>query len=150
MSRRGYGGSALHLLAHGLGFALAAYALAQVFRAGGAVSFAVWLLGAALLHDLLLLPAYSLADRLLSRAARRVARLPGAVNYVRVPALLSGLLLLIHFPMILGLSEHRYFLASGRHLGGTYARNWAFVSVALFAGAAVLYGIRALQTRSQP
>jgi hypothetical protein len=52
----------------------------------------LWLAASAVLHDLLLLPFYGLLDRVGQRAAGP------AVNYVRVPVLLSGLLLLVYFP----------------------------------------------------
>ena len=45
----------------------------------------IWFAGAIVLHDFVLLPLYSAIDRLLVRG----------VNVVRVPALLSGLLLLM-------------------------------------------------------
>lgn len=59
-------------------------------------------------HDLVLLPFYSLLDRLGERAAP-----PGAVNYVRVPLALSALLFLVWFPLILGLSDAAFTEVAG-------------------------------------
>ena len=52
-----------------------------------------------ILHDLVLLPAYSALDRLARVAVR------GAINYVRVPAGLSLLMLLVFWGTIRGKGE---------------------------------------------
>jgi hypothetical protein len=135
------------LLAHAAAFGVAGYALAQVIRGGSVVNFAAWFAGAAVLHDLVLLPLYSLLD-LLARGPRRpgaVMRVP-VINYLRVPALISGLLLLVYFPLILGLSDRNYFAATGHHLKG-YARNWLEITAVLFAASVLLYAIRVLRAR---
>ena len=141
--RRRYGASPLHLLAHAAAFVIAAYAFAQGFRGGKVVNFVAWFFGAAVLHDLVFFPLYSGLDRLAHHATRHRGRKHevAVVNYVRVPALISGLLLLIYFPLILGLVDRTYFHASGQHLEG-YTRNWLLITAALFTGSAVLYAIR--------
>jgi hypothetical protein len=157
MRRPSYGASPLHLLAHATAFAIAGYALAQIVRGGTVVNFIAWFAGAAVVHDVVFLPLYSVLDRLTHRALRGQPphralggysreRVP-VINHVRVPAMISGLLLLVYFPLILGLSDGKYFAASGRHLGG-YARNWLGITAVLFAGSAVLYAIRV--TRARP
>lgn len=142
MKRLRYGSGPLHLVVHVAAFTIAGYALAQIFNGGRVVNFVAWFGGAAILHDLVALPLYSLLDRLSHGAlrSRRIARVP-AINHLRVPALISGLLLLIYFPLILGLSDTRYFAATGHHLHG-YTRNWLGITAALFAGSAVVYAIR--------
>ena len=71
----------------------------------------VWLALSAVVHDLVLLPFYGAAR------PRRAARGAGpAVNYVRVPALLSGLLLLVFFPVISGKGEPSFTRVSGLDL----------------------------------
>ena len=147
LRRRFYGASPLHLLAHAAAFAIAFYALAQIVRGGTVVNFIAWFVGAALLHDLVLLPLYSALDRLTGRAiiARSPRRVP-VLNHVRVPALISGLLLLVYFPLILGLSRANYLAATGHHLRG-YALQWLGVTAALFVGSAILYAIRAMRAR---
>ena len=62
-------------------------------------------------------------------------------NHVRAPALISGLLLLIYFPLILGPGDAAYFSATGHHPSG-YLRNWLLITAALFAGSGVVYLIR--------
>ena len=86
--RRLYGASPLHLAAHAAAFAAAGYAFLRILERGPVENFLIWFVGAALLHDLVLLPAYSLLDR----GARRTVRIP-SINYLRVPALISGRLL---------------------------------------------------------
>jgi hypothetical protein len=97
---RSYGANPLHLLSLLACFALAGYAAAQLVPPQP-LGVAVWFLGAVIGHDLLLMPLYSLADRSVTAAIRhRPLRLPAVpwINYIRVPAALSGLLLLIWFP----------------------------------------------------
>jgi hypothetical protein len=139
--------SAVHLLVHAAAFGVAGYALAQIIRGGSVVNFIAWFAGAAVLHDLLVLPLYSLLDRLArmpqrQRSAPRVAW----INHVRAPAVISGVLLLTYFPAILGLSDHNYFLASGHHPDG-YARNWLAITAVLFGASGLLYAIRVIRAR---
>jgi hypothetical protein len=78
-------------------FALAGYAAVQLVPSRP-LAVAVWFLGAVVGHDLLLMPLYSLTDRSALAAIRHRAPRPPAVpwiNYLRVPAGLFGLLLLI-------------------------------------------------------
>ncbi len=141
-SRR-YGASPLHLIAHLAAFAIAAYALAEIIRGGTVINFISWFVGAALLHDFVFLPVYSALDRLARHrtSGREAQRSVPLINHVRVPALISGLLFLVYFPLILGLAEHRYFRATGHHLEG-YLRNWLLITAALATGSAVLYAVR--------
>ena len=71
-------------LAHLIFLPLAAWALITVFDFRAASNVALWLVGAVIVHDFIILPLYSAADR-----AGRLA-LPGTrINYVRIPAGLS-------------------------------------------------------------
>lgn len=172
--RHWYGAHPLHLLALLAAFALAGYAVRAVVAAGQWRGFAVWFLVAIVGHDLLMFPLYSLADLSLRRllphwparagpgpgsqeAGRAVtgqaASLPPAgppvINYVRVPAAFSLLLLLVWFPLILGLSSAAYRRASG--LGtGPYLWRWLAVTGALFAASAVSYALRLRRAPSLP
>lgn len=140
---RRYGAGPLHLIAHVAAFAIAGYALAQILNGGSIVNFIGWFAGAAVLHDIVFLPLYSVLDRLAGHGIRaRVSeRHAPVINHLRAPALISGLLLLVYFPLILGSADHNYFRASGHHVAG-YARNWLLITAALFAGSAVIYAIR--------
>lgn len=133
--RRLYGAGPLHLLAHLALLPLCGWALMEVFGARAAVNVAVWLVAAVILHDLLVLPLYSAADWVARAAPRR------AVNYVRVPAGLSLLMLAVFFGVISERGEGAYRAASGLEYEG-YATRWLLASAALFALSGVLYLLR--------
>jgi hypothetical protein len=120
-------------LAHIVLLPLCAWALVEVFSvssAKAAMGIATWLIAAVLVHDFLVLPAYSAADRVIRRN-----------NYVRIPAALSLLMLVVFWGTIAGRGEGAYHGVSGRSYDG-YATRWLLVSAALFAGSAVLYLVR--------
>ncbi len=131
-----YGASPLHLLAHLAALALAAWALMQALALGGAERIALWLVGAVVLHDVVLWPAYTALDRL----ARR-GRPAAWANYVRVPVGVSALLLLVFFPVMCGKGERAYARVSGMQWEG-YAERWLLVSAALFVVSGALYVVR--------
>jgi hypothetical protein len=149
--RRRYGATPLHLAAHLLAFAIAAFALDQIVSAGDVKELLVWYLGMIVGHDLIFVPAYSGLDRLaragLARLpARRLASVP-VINHVRAPALISGLLLLIYAPLITGHTDAAYVGLSGHHLQH-YLRNWLLISAALFGGSALIYLLRVGRARA--
>jgi hypothetical protein len=139
---RWYGASPLHLLAMLASFGLAGYAAAHL------VSFEplavlIWFVGAAIGHDLLLVPLYSLADRSVMAAIRHREPPPpaaGWINYVRVPAALSGLLLLVWFPLILRLPSSYH--ASTTLSPDPYVWHWLAVSGVLFLLSAIAFALR--------
>jgi Na+/melibiose symporter-like transporter len=139
--RRLYGQTPLHLLAHAAAFAVAAYAMFEIVVAGPWQNFAMWFFGAAFLHDLVLLPLYSLLDALARHQHRHPSQPPAVLNHLRVPGLLSGLSLVVYFPLILGLSDANYTRASGHHEVG-YLRNWLALSAVFFLASAVVYAVR--------
>lgn len=117
---------------------LCVWGLVQVFSissAKAAVGVATWLAAAAVLHDLVLVPLYSAGDRV----ARRIVR--GTVNYVRVPAGLSLLMLLVFWGTIAGKGERAYRAVSGRSFDG-YALRWLLVTAGLFALSGLIYLLR--------
>ena len=153
--RAWYGARPLHLLALLAAFALAGYALRAVVVAHQWRGFAVWFIVAIIGHDLLLFPLYSLADlsarRLLPGwTARGGAARPGpaasgqpqvpVINYIRVPAGFALLLLLVWFPLILGLSATTYQRASGL-VTDPYLWRWLAVTGVMFALSAVSYAL---------
>ena len=132
-----YGASPLHLLAHLAVLPLVAWALLQVAERPDGLRIVVWLALSAVVHDLVLLPFYGLLDRLGRRAAPRAA-----VNYVRVPALLSGLLLLVYFPAVSGKGKPGFTRASGLTYDG-YLPRWLLITAALFAASGAVYLLKA-------
>jgi hypothetical protein len=146
--RRHYGASPLHLAAHAVAFGIAGYGFLRILERGPVENFVIWFVGAALLHDLVLLPLYSALDvgaRLGIRPGDKHRAVP-LINHVRVPALLSGLLLLIYFPLILVQADRNYFRSSGHHVHD-YARNWLLIAAALFGGSALIYLGRTIRAR---
>ena len=139
---RWYGASPLHLLALLACFGLAGYAAARLIPSQP-LGVAAWFLGAVIGHDLLLMPLYSLADRSAMAAIRhRDPQLPVTpwINYVRVPAALSGLLLLVWFPLILRLRSPYH--ASTTLSADPYVWHWLAVTGALFLLSAVAFALR--------
>ena len=134
--RERYGASPLHLLAHLAVLPLVAWALLQVIDRPDAPRILLWLALSAVVHDLVLLPFYSALDRAGQRAAPRPA-----VNHVRVPALISGLLLLVFFPAISGTGEPSFQRVSGLTYDG-YLGRWLLITAALFAISGALYLLR--------
>jgi hypothetical protein len=137
-------GSPLHLLLLLCSFALAGYAGVRLLEKDW-FGVALWFVGAALLHDLVLLPLYGAADQALVRGSKAGGG-RGWVAYVRVPAALSLLLLLVWFPLITGRVADRYASATGLSADGFLAR-WLLITAVLFGGSALLLVLR-LRLRS--
>jgi hypothetical protein len=150
--RRAYGSNPLHLVGHLVLFAIAGFAIAQIVGGGAWVNWIAWFVGAALLHDLVLLPLYSTLDRGLGRAAHRTPRTSRGVplvNHLRAPAAISGILLIVYFPVILGLSGANYLNDTGHALAG-YTRNWLLITAGLFLCSGAVYGMRVRARRPKP
>ncbi|MFB8041432.1 hypothetical protein ACFC8F_09085 [Streptomyces hydrogenans] len=142
--RRRYGASPLHLLLVLSSFALAAYAGVRLLK-GDTLGVALWFVGAALIHDLVLLPCYSVTDRAAQRLFREKEdaeeRPPmPSVNHVRVPLFVSGLLLLVWWPLILGRVDH-YTAYTGLPADG-FLERWLLITAALFLASAVTLLVR--------
>jgi hypothetical protein len=137
--RRLYGASGLHLLALIASFALAAAALAHFLDTGAPINLLAWFVGAIVAHDLILFPLYAGLDRIAGRLEPKT-RVP-VVNHVRIPGLLSGLLLLVYFPLILRLSAPVYENTTGLN-PQVYLGRWLAITAALFLGSAVAYAVR--------
>ena len=139
---RWYGANPLHLLALLGCFGLAGYAAARLVPSRP-LGVTVWFLGAAAGHDLILVPLYTLADKSAAAAIRhRAPRLPALpwINYLRVPAGLSLLLLLVWFPLILRL--HTRYQAATTLSPNPYLWHWLAVTGTLFLLSAVVFAVR--------
>ncbi|WP_431961714.1 hypothetical protein [Actinacidiphila sp. bgisy160] len=139
---RWYGAEPLHLLVLICSFAISGYACVRLF-AQRPVEVVAWLVGAAILHDIILLPLYSLADLSARSVLRHRARdmpTPGWINHLRVPAFLSGVLLLVWFPLIFGLSGP-YQGATGL-TDAVYLGRWLAVTAVVFGLSAVVLAFR--------
>ncbi|MFI6013520.1 hypothetical protein ACIBAG_32760 [Streptomyces sp. NPDC051243] len=132
-------GSPLQLLLLVCSFALTGYAGVRLLE-GDWFEVALWFVGAAVLHDLVLVPLYGAADRVLLRGFE-AAGARRWMPYVRVPAALSLLLLLVWFPLISGRVADRYASGTGLSPDGFLAR-WLLITAVLFGGSAVLLVLR--------
>ncbi|MFD7338941.1 hypothetical protein [Streptomyces violascens] len=138
---RWYGSGPLHLLALLCSFALTGYAMVRLF-AVRPLDVAVWFVGAAILHDLILLPLYSLADLSAQSVLRhRTGRVPDVpwINYLRVPTFLSGVLLLVWFPLILDLAVP--YEGATRLTENVYLGRWLAITAVLFGASAVAFAL---------
>jgi hypothetical protein len=139
---RWYGASPLHLLTMLGCFALAGFAAAELLPSNF-VGIPVWLVGAVIGHDLILMPLYTLADRsALAVLRHRPPSLPPVpwINYLRIPAVLSGMLLLIWFPLIFRLPA-RFPVTTTLSLD-PYLWHWLAVTGALFLLSAAALALR--------
>jgi hypothetical protein len=146
--RRFYGANPLHLLAVLGSFLLVAYVVSFVVADASAWLLLGWFVGAVIANDVVLFPPYALADRSLHAGRwlhRRATRdrLPRvrATNYLRVPALLSGMLAVVALPTITARGDEALRFTSGRSELG-YLQHWLGIAALLFLVSAALYSIR--------
>jgi hypothetical protein len=140
--KRWYGANPLHMLAMIGCFALAWYAGAGLLHAKP-VGVAVWFAGAVVGHDVILMPLYALADKSVMTVFRhRPPKLPTVpwINYLRVPVVLSGMLLLIWFPLIFRIPS-RFPRTTDLSLD-PYLGHWLTVTGALFLLSAIALAVR--------
>lgn len=134
--RARYGASPVHLLLVLCSFALTLYAGIRLLK-GDTLGVIVWFVGAALLHDLVLVPLYTVTDKVLAavlgrRSATGSAAGPAPwINYVRVPAFIAVLLLVVWYPLILrrvpGYTGYTGLPAD------VFLGRWLLITAALFA-----------------
>ncbi len=153
--RRIYGSHPLHLLALIACFALFGYVIVTIKPAtlwNTSVwwqSIAVWFAAAIIIHDLVLFPAYSLVDRLLTSTRREPKPAsPGVpvLNYLRVPLMGSALTLVVFLPGIIEQGARTYFNATGQ-TQEVFLGRWLLLTAAMFAVSAVAYTIKIAMTR---
>jgi hypothetical protein len=141
-----YGAGPLHLVAAVLGLGVAVWALAMaVGMLGRPENFVKWFVGAILLHDVLFLPAYSALGLAASGALVRGRPTPlrvAALNHLRVPALLSGLMLLVWYPLVLG-TQAASFRASTGYSSDFFLGRWVALTAVLFGASALIFALRA-------
>lgn len=137
-----YGAGPLHQLVLVGCFALAGYAGVRLVDSRP-LGVAVWFAGAVIGHDLVLFPLYTVADRSAQAVLRhRRAPLPPGpwLGHLWVPVLLSGLLLLVWFPLTLQLSG--FYTAVTDLPSDVYLGRWLLITGALFVGSALVLALR--------
>lgn len=150
-----YGSNPLHLLTLIAGFALFGYVLATVKPVTlwnpntWWQSILVWFAAAIVAHDLMLFPLYALVDRILVASShirpRSETSVP-ALNYIRVPALGTGLTLLVFLPGIIEQGAFTYRAATGQ-TQEPFLGRWLLLSAAMFGVSAVAYGVHLALSR---
>jgi len=151
MLRRLYGSSPSHLLGTLAALLVAGFGLREFFTVEQSGKVFLWFFGAIVAHDLILLPAYAAVERLLSR---RAATEPGAARFararvhIRVPTVLSGLLLLVFLPLIARLSSVDYRNASSL-TPDTYLHRWAIAASILYLLSGTVYLMRVLRSQGE-
>lgn len=142
--RRWYGEGPLQPVVLLCSFAVAGYAGVRLLD-GDWLLVTVWFVGAALVHDVLFVPLYTVADGVLRAVARRRGGAREWVALLRVPAFLSGLLLLVWFPLISG-RVGRYESTTGLP-ADVFLTRWLLITAALFAAAVSWRALRAVAGR---
>jgi hypothetical protein len=140
--RRWYGANPLHLLAMLGCVLLADYAAVRLLHVKP-IGIALWLVGAVVGHDLVLFPLYVIADRSVMAVFRhRPPDLPAVpwINYLRVPVVLSGILLLIWFPLIFRIPSH--FPRTTDLSLNPYLGHWVAITGVLFLLSAAAFALR--------
>ncbi|MDT7711906.1 MAG: hypothetical protein QOG46_595 [Pseudonocardiales bacterium] len=141
MTRRGW----TQLVALLASFTVAGYAGIRLL-AGNPIGVGAWFVGSAVVHDLVLFPLYAGLDAALVTLLHRrpgLATVAGVrwLNYLRIPAVVSGLLLLVWSPLILRASDDAYHAASGLS-AQPFLPRWLAVTAVLFAISAATLGAR--------
>jgi hypothetical protein len=141
--RKFYGAGPFHLVGMVCSLSVACYAASKLVPLQP-WNVTEWFFGAAVIHDLVLLPLYVGFDWVLRTAS---ARTPGRVpwlNYARVPTFFSGLLLLVYFPLIGRRST--FFERATTFRMDLYLGRWLMFTAAVVALSAVLYGVRLVRS----
>lgn len=145
--RRRYGAGPVHLVAVVGCLVVAGYAVTRVLDdLPVLVRIGVWFVGAAVAWDLVLGPLLALGDRGLRAGLRRPVAGVVPLNFVRVPLLVSGALLLVSAPLVLRRSTEVYArqttLSQDPYLG-----RWLTVTAVLCAVSALLFAAAVVRRR---
>lgn len=131
----------LRMLATAISLLVVGFAVWMIFRDDHPVAIAIWFFAAAIGHDLVAFPVYSVlhvaAYGRATRPERPPPRDPQAINFLRVPFFLSAIMLAVWFPLILGLSSPDLAVKTGND--PDFMARWLLLSAALFALSALSY-----------
>ena len=148
--RKHYGAHPVHLLLMLACFAIAAYALTRIKDQGELAITVVIFAFALILHDFVGWPLYTWVDRQAQRlSGRQTGRARAEVpwiNHLRVPSFVSGVLLIIAFPLIAQL-KHNYYAAVAGVSETAYLTHWLLVTAFLFVASAAIYLCRVAMVR---
>ena len=139
-----YGERPRHLIAMLACFALTGSTVLRIVDDPALTRIAVWFVGAALVWDLVVGPAFALADRALLPLRSRRVRGVASLNVVRIPAMLSALLFMVWAPVILQRSEDTFRNKSGLSQD-VFLGRWLVITAVLFAVSGLVWGIAVLR-----
>lgn len=164
LARRTYGAHPAHLVLVVAGFVVAVYV---VFVIGLSTlwnpdvwwqSIIVWFIAAAIVHDLVLFPAYATGDRVLTGVVKLIRRAGGrrgreplvpVLNFIRIPVLAAGLVTLIFLPGIIAQGKASYLRATGQ-TQEPFLQRWLLLCLAILVLGAIAYAVTVLVARSHP
>jgi hypothetical protein len=153
--RRVHDRQLLHVLAIVVSFAIVAAGVAGWFQAGSDPrGIILWALGSAIAFEWILLPlawlldwvalgrpwTVGFADDRRAPDQAQTDRAPGNRAYVRVPALLSALLLIAFAPLIFR-ADTPTFVATTGIAPPDYLARWLLATAAMFAVSAAAYAL---------
>ena len=145
--RRMYGASPLHLLAVLASLAIAGYGFFMIFKSPAPESTLLFFGLAIIAHDMIAFPLYSTLNAVAGRGTQAAeprdvaeAGVP-AINYLRVPFIISTICLVMFFPLVLGLSADRYEASTGLD-AGVFLVRWLGICAAAFTVSAVMYALK--------
>lgn len=142
--KRVYGESPLHLLGQLVAIAITIYAIRQIIGVASTdrVSLFLWLIAGAVLHDLIFVPVYLALDLVTRLGIRDHHHLSvRAINHIRFPAAISGVMLLTLFPLILGKNEGQFLRTAGE-APPDYLSRWLLITAIVFGVSALAYAVR--------
>jgi O-antigen/teichoic acid export membrane protein len=149
-----YGAGPLHLLGVLASFVVTAYAFSRALNLTGHPDrVLLWFGGSIVAHDALLLPLYALLGAIALVAITGLRADPSrlriaALNHLRFPALCSGVLLLVWYPVVAGPAARGFMRTTGLSKD-VYFDRWLLLTAALFLGSAVLFAARVPRLRRQ-
>ncbi|KZS85379.1 hypothetical protein B4U45_22460 [Mycobacterium persicum] len=159
VGRRLYGERLLHLIVLLSALALGGYAvsilgLEELFnRRVWWQSIAVWFAVAIIAHDLVLFPLYAMAERLIPARSlpngavrHRSVRDILIVNYIRLPTVASGLILLLFLPGIIEQGASTYQMATGLTQAPYFSR-WLLLTAGFYLVSAICFVVRVALTK---
>ena len=145
--RRLYGASPLHLLAVLASLAIAGYGFFMIFQSPAPESTLLFFGLAIVAHDMIAFPLYSTLNLVAGRTAQAAepqdvaaVGVP-AINYLRVPFILSAISFVMFFPLVLGLSSDRYEAGTGLD-PGVFLGRWLGLCAVAFTVSALLYALK--------
>lgn len=142
--RRAYGAHPLQPILLIACFAVVGYVVSFLSGSSALPRLLIWFVGAVIAHDLIAFPVYALGDRIAGVALTRwPARLP-LLNYIRIPAATSLLLLVVYLPGIIRQGQASYRAATGQ-TQQPFLGRWLLLTAVLFVVSAVVYAVRRAQ-----